>query len=152
MSDFHGQHDRSILPLLLKLGLPLFFILVLAVVFLVEPVSLIEKARKLPFFQEEETGIEEKKLEKGSRDFVFDQEDLQRAAREVFEDQRRDVEQGAEEKKKLTTVYLVELASGKSLLASKVEVLEGIIILHDTKGYTIKVARSEVVTIKKSMR
>jgi hypothetical protein len=150
MSDYSGKQDTSIFSSLLRIILPLLCVVALVVVVLVDFSALFERISRFTFFDRpQERRIEPQNRDK--KDFVFSKEDLEKASKELFEEQRKNLEEKSVEEQKVAPVYLIELISGKSLLADRVEMGEGVVVLYDKRS-TITVSRKEIVSIQKKSK
>ncbi len=150
MTDLHGKKVIDIPLLLLKLLLPIAACAVFVLLVVVDFSNLREKVKGFWSSSKQEKSQLQVPDEKAGRDIVVNQEDLDKAYKELFTEKRVQVEKDAAEAEEgVKVVYLIELVSGKTILATEVLLEDDRVRLKDEKGFVMVMHKSEITGIRK---
>ncbi len=151
MSDLYGKKILDIPALMLKMLLPVIALSLFTVLLLADFSKVQEKVAN--FFRGKEKGISTQAPEETkSKDIVVSKEDLEKAYKEVFKENRDTVEKNAfEAEEEIQLYYFIELDSGKMILATELAHEGESVKILDDKGYEILMPINSIVSIRKKV-
>ena len=117
-------------------------------------------AKYLPFFnhtiervvQTESEGVANASKTDQSEDIVITDKDVEQAYKKLLKERKKEVEGMKTLKADDDSYFRVKLASGKSILAVKIQSTEETVIITDTSGMILSLDKNEIADIEKEKK